>query len=170
MDCAINKYQYERKIKSTENAKLDVKLIEVVRDNFDDVIKLKVKETQEKYFTSNLLSIAESKFSTSTHLRAICVGDIVVGFLEYQFGESGEADEDECTLWRFMIDRKHQNTGIGKIAMGLLLVEIKAYGRCKLVEVYYDPQNYVAKKLYSGYGFKEVGDRDDGTVIAELML
>jgi len=150
---------------------LDVNLIEVERDNFNDVIKLEVEEAQEKYFTSNLLSIAESKFSTSsTHLRAICVGIKVVGFLEYQFGESGEADEGECTIWRFMIDRNHQNKGIGKIAMGLLLAEIKAHGRSKLVDVYYDPKNYVAKKLYSSYGFREVGDRDDGTVIAELML
>ena len=149
---------------------MDVKLKEVVRDNFHDVIKLEVEETQEKYITSNLLTIAESKFSTSTHHRAIYLGEKVVGFLEYQFGESGEADENECTIWRFMIDRKHQNTGIGKIAMGLLLAEIKKHGRCKLVDVYYDPQNYVAKKLYSSHGFREVGDRDDGTVIAEITL
>ncbi len=150
---------------------MEVKLIEVVRDNFNDVIKLEVEETQENYFTSNLLSIAESKFSTSTHLRAICVGDKVVGFVEYQFGEIGEFDEDECTIWRFMIDRKRQNTGIGKIAMGLLLKEIKAHGeRCKFVDVYYHPQNIAAKKLYSSYGFKEVGDRDDGTVIGKRPI
>ncbi len=96
--------------------------------------------------------------------------DKVVGFLEYQFGENGEVDEDECTIWRFMIDRKRQNTGIGKISMGLLLEEIKAHGRCKLVDVYYYPQNFAAKKLYTNYGFKVVGDRDDGTVIAEITL
>jgi diamine N-acetyltransferase len=149
---------------------LDVKLKEVVRDNFNDVIELELEETQEKYLTSNLFSIAESKFSPSCYLRAICVDDKVVGFLEYQFGESGEVDEDECSIWRFMIDRKRQNTGIGKIAMGLLLEEIKAHGRCKLVDVYYDPQNFAAKKLYTSNGFKEVGDRDDGTVIAEITL
>lgn len=94
----------------------------------------------------------------------------VVGFLEYQFGESGEVDEDECTIWPFIIDRKRQNTGIGKIAMCLLLEEIKAHGRCKLVDVYYNPQNHSGRKLYSSYGFKEVGDRDGGTIIAEITL
>jgi diamine N-acetyltransferase len=150
---------------------MNVKLVEVVRDNFNDVIELEFKETQKEYVTSNLYSIAESTFSTSTHLRAIYLDDKVVGFLEYQFGETGELDEDECTLWRFMIDRKCQNTGIGKIAMGLLLEEIKAHGeRCKFVDVYYHPQNIAAKKLYVSYGFKEVGDRDDGTVIGKRRL
>ncbi len=150
--------------------KLDVKLIDVVRDNFNDVIELEVEKAQKKYLPSNLFSIAESRFSTSTYLRAICVGDKVVGFLDYEFGEIGESDENECTIWRFMIDRKHQNTGIGRIAMGLLLEEIKAHKRCKLVDVYYDPQNRPAKKLYARYGFKENGYRDDGDVIAEITL
>jgi diamine N-acetyltransferase len=147
--------------------------MKVVRDNFNDVIELEIEEAQEKYISSNVITIAESTLSPYFHLfhhRAICVDDKVVGFVEYQFGEIGEFDEDECTIWRFMIDRKHQNTGIGKNAMSLLLEEIKAYGCCKLVDVYYDPQNLVAKKLYANYGFKEVGDRDDGTVIAELTL
>lgn len=149
---------------------MKVKLIEVVRENFKDVIELELEESQEKFVTSNLYSIAESKFSPSTNLRAICVEDKIVGFLEYQFGEIGEFDENECTIWRFMIDRKHQNTGIGKNAFGLLLEEIKSHDRCKVVDVYYEPQNLVAKKLYASYGFKEVGDRDDGTVIAEVSL
>ena len=150
---------------------MDVKLTEVVRDNFNDVIELELEETQKKYVTSNLYSIAESRFATSTHLRAICVDDKVVGFLEYQFGEIGEFDEDECTIWRFMIDRKRQKRGIGKIAMGLLLEEIKGHGeRCKFVDIYYHPQNLAAKKLYARYGFKEVGDRDDGTVIGKRPL
>jgi len=98
------------------------------------------------------------------------MGDKVVGFVEYQFGEIGEVDEDECTIWRFMIDRKSQNKGIGKIAMALLLSEIKEFERCKLVDIYYDPQNLAAKKLYAHHGFNEVGFRDSGNVIAEITL
>ena len=147
--------------------------MEVVRDNFEDVIELELEEAQEKYISSNVITIAESTLSPYFHLfhhRAICANKKVVGFVEYQFGEIGDFDEDECTIWRFIIDRKSQNTGMGKVAMGLLLEEIKAHKRCKLVDVYYDPQNFAAKKLYTRYGFKEVGDRDDGTVIAKLML
>ncbi len=56
------------------------------------------------------------------------------------------------------------------MAMGLLLEEIKAHGRCKLVDIYYDPQNLAAKKLYANYGFREVGERDDGDIIAERLI
>jgi len=150
-----------------------VKLVEVVRDNFNDVIELELKEEQKRYIESNVYTIAESTVSQYFHLthhRAICVDQKVVGFVQYQYGETGERDEDECTIWRFMIDRRHQNTGIGKIAMGLLLEEIKAHERCKLVDIYYDPKNEPAKKLYACHGFKENGVREDGSVIAEIMF
>ncbi len=155
---------------ATENAKLDVKLMKIVGSNFHDVIELELEEAQEKHLPSNVYSIAESTLSPLFHPRAICVNDRVVGFAMYQFGEIGEFDEDECTVWRFMIDKNHQNTGIGKIAMGLLLEEIKAHERCSLVDIYYDPQNLAAKKLYAQHGFKEVGERHDGDVIAERTV
>jgi diamine N-acetyltransferase len=148
---------------------MDIKLVEVVRENFKEVIELSVKKEQEAFITSNLYSIAESRFSPLTHLRAICSVGRIVGFLEYEFGES-EVDKDDCTIWRFMIDQKHQSSGVGRAALGVLLEEIRAYQRCKFVDVYYCPQNIAAKKLYASYGFKEVGDRDDGTIIAELKL
>lgn len=150
-----------------------VKLVEVVRENFNDVIDLELNEEQKKYIESNVYTIAESTVSQYFHLthhRAICVDEKVVGFVQYQYGEIGESDENECTIWRFMIDRRHQNAGIGKIAMGLLLKEIKDHERCKLVDVYYDPQNEPAKKLYACHGFKENGVREDGNVIAEIKL
>ena len=150
---------------------MDVKLMKVVRENFNDVIELELEKAQENYIESNVFTIAESTLSPYFHLfhhRAICVDDKVVGFVEYQFGEIGEFDEDYCTIWRFMIDRKRQN--IGKIAMGLLLEEIKECDRCKSVDIYYDPQNLPAKKLYASHGFKQTGNRDDGDVIAEITL
>ena len=88
----------------------------------------------------------------------------------YQFGEIGAFDEDECTIWRFMIDKNYQNSGIGKKAMALVLDEIRAHQRCKLVDIYYDAKNLPAKKLYAGFGFKETGFRDDGDIIAERPI
>ena len=146
---------------------MGITLAHITRENFHDVIELELEEAQEKHLPSNVYSIAESTLSSLFHPRAICDNDKVVGFAMYQFGEVGEFDEDECTVWRFMIDKNHQNTGIGMIAMGLLLEEIKAHHRCKLVDIYYDPLNTAAKRLYANHGFKEVGERDDGDVIAE---
>ena len=149
---------------------MDVKLTEISRENFDDVIELELERSQEKNLPSNVYSIAESTLSPLFHPRAIYMDGEVVGFLMYQFGEVGDFDENECTIWRLMVDRKHQNTGIGKMAMSLVLAEIKAHNRCDLVDIYYDPQNIAAKKLYARYGFKEVGHKDDGDIIAERAL
>ncbi len=163
-------YRIARITQSAENRKLDLSLTKISRDNFEDVIELELEKHQEENLPSNVYSIAESTLSTTFHPRAICVAGKVVGFLMYQFGEVGDADEDECTIWRFMIDRRYQNKGIGKVAMGLLLEEIRSHQRCKLVDIYYDAENTAAKKIYSGYGFKEVGHRDDGDVIAERPI
>ena len=54
--------------------------------------------------------------------------------------------------------------------MHLVLDEIRSHNRCELVDIYYDPGNIAAKKLYAGYGFKETGFRDDGDIIAERRL
>lgn len=149
---------------------LNVTLVEIVRSNFDDVIRLELDEDQEKHLPSNIFSIAESTLSPLFNPRAICLDDKVVGFLMYQFGERGDFDEDECTIWRFMVDRAHQGNRIGTTAMGLLLTEIKAHGLCTLIDIYYDPKNLAARKLYRNFGFIETGIRDDGDVIAEIRF
>ena len=149
---------------------MDVTLAEVTLDNFHDVIELELEASQEKNLPSNVYSIAESSLSPLFYPRAICTKDKVVGFVMYQFGEIGAFDEGECTIWRFMVDRRYQNQGIGKVAMRLLLAEIKVHKRCRLIDIYYDPQNTPAEKLYSSYGFKVAGERDDGDLIAELKV
>ncbi len=149
---------------------MNVTLEKIDFDNFHDVIELELEASQEDNLPSNVYSIAESSLSTLFHPRAIRTDGEITGFAMYQFGKPGEWDEDECTIWRFMIDRRRQNTGIGKIAMGLLLDEIKAHNRCSLVDIYYAPHNTAAKKLYSRYGFVEVGERDDGDLIAERPI
>ncbi|MEM1376549.1 MAG: GNAT family N-acetyltransferase [Pseudomonadota bacterium] len=149
---------------------MNITLSPISRDNFDDVIELELEKSQEPNLPSNVYSIAESVLSDLFHPRAICLNGKPVGFLMYQFGEVGDFDEDECTIWRFMIDRRFQNKGVGKVAMALALDEIKAHQRCSLIDIYYDPKNIAAKRLYAHYGFKEVGYRDDGDVIAERPI
>lgn len=149
---------------------MKISLSKITRKNFDAVIGLTLRDDQKDVLPSNVFSIAESTLSPSFHPRAICQDDKVVGFTMYQFGEIGDFDEDDCTIWRFMIDQQHQNTGIGTIALGSVIEEIKSYRRAKLIDIYYHPENLAAKKLYAKFGFKVVGDRDDGTLIAEIAI
>jgi len=148
---------------------LTVKISKIAYENFHEVIDLEVEKYQEENLPSNMYSLAESSFSSTCHPRAIWSDEKIVGFLMYRFGEY-EDDKHECVIWRFMVDRRHQNTGVGTAAMALLMDEIKAHKPCKVVEIHYDPKNIAAKKIYTSFGFEVVGKRDDGDVIAELSL
>lgn len=149
---------------------MNITLCKITRKNFDNVIGLTLGDDQIDNLPPNVFSLAESTLSTLFHPRAVCLDGEVVGFLMYQFGEIGDFDEDECTIWRFMIDQQHQNRGIGTLALGLVIKEIKTYNRAKCIDIYYYPENLAATKLYAKFGFRVVGDRDDGTLIAERAI
>lgn len=148
---------------------MDVELREIGYEHFHEVIDLEIEKEQEKNLPSNLYSIAEASFSSTCFTRAIWLEGKIVGFLMYRFGED-EDDQHKCVIWRFMVDRKHQNKRIGNAAMALLLKEIKENDICTVVEIYYDERSLAAKKLYTSYGFTPTGTREDGDVIAVLAV
>ncbi|MEM8554694.1 MAG: GNAT family N-acetyltransferase [Pseudomonadota bacterium] len=149
---------------------MNVTLSEIDPSNFEDVIALELEPAQELNLPTNVYSIAESSLSDMLHPRAICVDGIAVGFVMYAVGDIDDEDGHTCTIWRFMVDRRHQGQGIGKIAMGLVLSEIRARHPCQMVEIYYGAENVAARKVYALHGFKDVGRRDDGDIIAERSV
>lgn len=143
-------------------------LKEVTSDNFHDVIELEVDEEQRRYVSSNLYSIAESKFYPEYQPRAIYYDGEVVGFLMFEkrdlCGSLGEYN-----IFRFMLDRHHQGKGIGRKAMELALAEIKANGAVEKISICYVPTNPIARDFYGSFGFVEVGfDEATGEIIAEI--
>ena len=123
---------------------MSVKIAKIAYEDLHEVIDLEVEKHQEENLPSNLYSIAKSSFSSTTDTIAIWSGEKIVGFLMYRFGED-EDGEHECVICRFMIDKRHKNTGIGRAAVPLLIAEIKAHKSCKVIEIYYDPKNIAAK-------------------------
>ena len=67
----------------------------------------------------------------------------------------------KVSIWRFMVDKNHQAKGIGRIALGLAVDEIKQDSNIRVIEICYNPKNPVAKDFYSSFGFIEVGMDDD---------
>lgn len=147
----------------------EVRLEDVTARNWRAVARLKLAPQQEDLVASNLHSIAQSKFDPDARPRAIYAGDKPVGFLMYNVCEA-KGRTREASIYRFMIDRKHQGKGYGRAALALALAEIKAGPGIKKVSIGYMPDNSVAKAFYAGFGFIEVGKDEDGEVIAELQL
>ena len=147
----------------------DIRLEDVTARNWRAVARLKLASEQEGLVASNLYSIAQSKFDPDARPRAVYAGKDLVGFLMYDVGETDDKMR-EASIYRFMIDRKHQGKGYGRAALARALEEIRAVPGIKKVSIGYMPENPVAKPFYASLGFVEVGKDEDGEVIAELVL
>ena len=147
----------------------EVRLEQVTVRNWRAVARLKLAPEQKDLVVSNLYSIAQSKFDPNARPRAVYAGRELVGFLMYDVWET-KGKAREASIYRFMIDRKHQGRGYGRAALAQALDEIRATPGVKKVSIGYMPDNPVAKPFYASFGFVEVGTDEDGEINAELNL
>ena len=153
----------------------EIKLEEVNYWNYDDLIDLKVKDSQKEYVASNMYSLAEAYATVASkgnvlpfgiYLEDKPIGFLMIGYypdLEYAqkaFGEDEEIPDyipSSYLLWRFMIDQEYQGKGYGREALRLALEYIKTRpcGDAKYCWLSYEPENKVAAKLYQSFGFEE---------------
>ena len=147
----------------------DVKLEDVTADNWRAVIGLELAPEQEELVAGNAYSLVQSQFDPDARPRAVYAGKRIVGFLMYDVWQTEDRSR-EASIYRFMIDRRHQGKGYGRAALAKALDEIRAIPGLRKVSISYMPENPVAKPFYASFGFVEVGHDDDGEMIAELAL
>jgi diamine N-acetyltransferase len=147
----------------------EVRLENVTVRNWWAVARLKLAPEQKDLVAGNLYSIAQSTVDPNACPRAIYAGRELVGFLMYNVWETKEKVR-EASIYRFMIDVKHQGKGYGRAALAKALDEIRATPGAKKVSIGYMPQNAVAKQFYASFGFVEVGMDEDGEIEAEIAL
>lgn len=153
-----------------------VRLVEVGIKNFDELIQLAPFKSQYRFVADNIYSLAEAYANIANGRYAkpfgIYVGDEPVGFLMIGYNISDEdADRekfpllvDNYLIWRFMIDKKHQQKGYGKEALRLALDFIRTFpcGKAAYCWLSYEPENEVARKLYRSFGFVEAAEMPEG--------
>ena len=147
---------------------MKVSLKPVTKDNWIACIDLSLHPEQENNLASNVETIAESKFEPDNILRAIYLGDRVIGMLAYCV-EDEPPDPEIYWIFRFMIDKDWQNRGYGKQALNLAIAEIVQLG-AKKIYTSHKPQNKIAGKLYQKLGFKYIGTLDDGDLSMEKII
>ncbi|MBE5794180.1 MAG: GNAT family N-acetyltransferase [Clostridiales bacterium] len=158
-----------------------VTLRKITADNLWDIVALKVGDSQRTFVADNTRSILEAYVAITSGGTAlpfgIYAGEMPVGFLMLSYGCEDWPDapaiaHDNYSLWRLMIDEKHQGKGYGKAAVEAALAYIRTLpcGPATHCWLSYEPENTVAKKLYASFGFQETGDRDENEIIAALML
>ena len=135
----------------------------VTKDNWKDLIRLKVREDQTHFVAPNRYSIAEGQFGDDYEghwdLHPFGIyddGGTPVGFLMYGF--NFEHPKQRAFIIRLMVDEKHQGKGFGRFGMQKMLETFRADERIQTVGISYEPENEAARKLYASLGFEETGD------------
>lgn len=145
-----------------------ITLRKITLENRREMFGLTVTEAQRKFVASNLSSVASCYVLAANGghplPRCIYADDQMVGFVMIVYGITGyEAPEfaqgNYCIL-RLMIDHKYQNRGYGREALHEILAYIRTFpaGPAQCCWLSYEPGNTVAKGLYEGIGFHEVGE------------
>ena len=138
-----------------------MKIIDVDKKNFWEVVKLKVGEGQEDYIESNAESIAEAKYYLGWKPVCIYNDNILIGFAMY--GKCSE-DSESNRVWldRFMIDEKFQGKGYGKKSLMVLINHIEELYNTKKIYLSIFEKNKLALKMYKNLGFEFNGEVDYG--------
>ncbi len=144
-----------------------IQLKDVTADNWEAVIALKLTEEQEDLVADNTYSLAESKFSPHAVPKAIYAGRKPVGFIMYE-PLVDENKPHDYLIYRFMIDRRHQNKGYGRKALAKAIKAIKKDKHWRRIIISYMPDNLTAKSFYASLGFVETRTDEDGEMMAVI--
>lgn len=149
-----------------------VGLREVTRETVVAICMLSVDKSQEGFVAPNAISLAQALFAPEAWYRAICLDDTPVGFvmLEDQTRALPPPAEPQISLWRYMIDARWQRQGIGKIALELVIDEVRRRRRFSKLATSYVPGAGCPEPFYLGLGFRHTGRLDGREVVLELPL
>ena len=121
----------------------------VTLKNIEAVIALKLREEQEGFVLSNVISIAQAYVQPECIPLAIYNDDTIVGFVMYCV----DRDDDQYWVYRIMIDEKFQRKGFAREAMVQLLKKIKSDSSRNKIFIGVDADNIAATALYLSLDF-----------------
>jgi diamine N-acetyltransferase len=144
----------------------DVALREVTAETVRQICRLVVAPDQSRFVAPNAVSIAEAHFSPNAWFRAIYAGDEPVGFLMLH----DDLAKHEYYLWRLMIADGQQGKGYGRLAMQLLIDEVRTRPGATELKTSYVPGDDGPEGFYRKLGFEPTGEVDEGEVVARIAL
>lgn len=145
---------------------MSISLRDITRSNYEAVCDLDVSEEQQELVACNMWSLVESHFNEGHTCKAIYENEDPVGFMMWV-----QETPTKVSIWRFMVDKAHQNKGIGRLALSMAIEIISSLPNLTEIEICYKPTNPVAKVFYGSFGFVEVGmDEDEEDMLAVIKL
>ena len=135
---------------------MNIKLNRVTRDNWEEALKLQVKEEQSKFAPTVAVSLAKVYIKPDgpnvEYLPfAIYDSEQMIGFIMHAYEEQ---TSDMYWINGFIVDEKHQGKGYGRAAMVEMISWIrKNFNQCDEIRLTVYQDNKTAKKLYESLGF-----------------
>ncbi|KON87737.1 GCN5 family acetyltransferase [Sporosarcina globispora] len=140
---------------------MNIQLEPVTRDNWEEAIKLKVKESQRDFVPSSAVSLAKVYIKPDGDEVeyipfSIYDNDKMVGFIMYAY-EPGTVN----MYWinGFFIDEKYQGMGYGRAALAEMISWIKTkFSKCEEIRLTVHKDNHYARNLYKNFSFSPSGE------------
>lgn len=146
-----------------EDEDVSITLKEITKENLREVLKLKVAPEQERFVTTNPVSIAQAYFDRDVAwFRAIYANDAPVGFVMLH----DEPAERKYYLWRFMVDHRYQKHGYGARALKQVIEYVRQRPGASELLTSVVPGDGCPGSFYERLGFAYTGEIDEG----ELMM
>lgn len=152
---------------------------EINKDNFYEVCMLDVNSEDKEFVASNEMSLAEAYlFKTmGAYVLPIAIyrNRVPIGFIMITKGYIGDNIKGEyinnyCIL-RMMIEAKHQNKGLGKLALKQLIEIIKSISiNESFIWISTEEKNAKAIHVYEENGFKKTNDYCGEEIILKYEL
>ena len=138
-----------------------------------EFLKLQVADSQKDLVSSVAESFADALFppedgweNSTTWIRGVTRDGVAAGFIMCADAPSAELDP---WIWRLLVDREHQRSGVGTFAVQCVIERYRALG-FKRVLTAWVPAEGDASGFYKKLGFKETGALLDDEVVAALEL
>jgi ribosomal protein S18 acetylase RimI-like enzyme len=97
----------------------------------------------------------------SIHLAAVAGGH-VVGMVGGHLAP-GEDDQTVAVVFGMYVRDAYRGKGIGRLLLGALLARLGGQPRIETVRLWVRPAQRPAMRLYESFGFRVVGEDDDGS-------
>lgn len=146
----------------------NIELVEVTHENLNDVSRLATHHSQRRFVSPMSRSFANLAHPepdpaggpTVPWYRAISADGLVVGFV--MVAEPSPTSPHPY-LWRLLIDRLHQQRGIGGVILSMLVERYREQG-CSSIEVSWADGQGSPRPFYERHGFTSTGRLIDGEV------
>ena len=140
---------------------MNIRLKPITRDNWEEAIKMKVKESQRDFVPSAAVSLAKVYIKPDGDAIeyipfSIYDNEQMVGFIMHAY------EPDTANMYwinGFFIDKNYQGRGYGRPALAEMIGWIKTkFPQCEEIRLTVHKDNHHARNLYKNFGFSPTGE------------